>query len=72
MLIIAVFKYEPGTHTVGIVKDKAGYDSCSLSSIVKEYKSGNDQVQLPKGNTYIICGIMGHCFAGMRMAITTT
>ncbi|KAM7470382.1 hypothetical protein LguiA_008565 [Lonicera macranthoides] len=69
---ILVFKYEPGTHTVGIVKDKAGYDNCLLSSIVREYKSGNDQVQLVRGDQYIICGIPGHCSAGMRIAIRAT
>jgi hypothetical protein len=62
-----VFKYPPGAHTV-VAVNAAGYNSCSGGG--KTYGSGNDRITLSRGTNYFICGIPGHCVAGMKMAVT--
>jgi hypothetical protein len=41
-----------------------------LVSTVRVYGSGNDRITLSRGTNYFICGIPGHCVAGMKMAVT--
>ncbi|KAK4438271.1 Chemocyanin [Sesamum alatum] len=62
-----VFKYGVGHHNV-VVVDKASYDSCSVPAGAPTYSSGNDKLTLKKGPNYFICGITGHCQAGMKIA----
>ncbi|GER56539.1 early nodulin-like protein [Striga asiatica] len=62
-----VFKYAAAYHNV-VVVDKSSYDSCILPSKAKTYNSGNDKLRLTKGPNYFICGIHGHCQAGMKIA----
>ncbi|CAM0875092.1 unnamed protein product [Alopecurus aequalis] len=64
-----LFKYPPGAHTV-VAVDAAGYSSCSAPTGAKTYSSGNDRVTLARGTNFFICGIPGHCAAGMRIAVT--
>ncbi|KAL5222211.1 hypothetical protein ABZP36_026924 [Zizania latifolia] len=64
-----VFKYTRGRHDV-VEVSKADYDSCSSSTPVATFNSGDDTVPLTAAVTrYFICGIPGHCDAGMKVAI---
>ncbi|KAL0335195.1 UNVERIFIED_CONTAM: Chemocyanin [Sesamum radiatum] len=62
-----IFKYVVGQHNT-VVVDKASYDSCSVPAGAPTYSSGNDKLTLKKGPNYFICGIRGHCEAGMKIA----
>ncbi|KAL0384546.1 UNVERIFIED_CONTAM: Basic blue protein [Sesamum radiatum] len=62
-----VFNYAVGRHNV-VVVDKATYDSCSVPAGAPTYRSGNDTLTLKKGANYFICGVTGHCQAGMKIA----
>ncbi|CAM0875205.1 unnamed protein product [Alopecurus aequalis] len=66
---VLVFKYPAGAHTV-VAVDAAGYSTCSAPAGAKTYTSGNDRVTLARGTNFFICGIAGHCAAGMRIAVT--
>ncbi|KAK4489185.1 hypothetical protein RD792_004979 [Penstemon davidsonii] len=63
-----VFKYSEGAHNV-VVVNKSDYDSCNVPDNATTFSSGNDKVKLRKGPIYFICGIPGHCDAGMKIAI---
>eukprot|EP00253_Pinus_taeda_P000001 PITA_00001 len=65
-----VFKYTPGTHNA-LVVNKAAYDSCLATNPLATHTSGNDTITLDStGAKYYICGITGHCSAGMKLTIT--
>jgi hypothetical protein len=64
-----VFKYAPGAHNV-VAVDAAGHNSCSAPGGAVRYSSGNDNVTLTRGTSFFICGVPGHCAAGMKMAVT--
>lgn len=64
----AVFKYAAGVHNVVRV-NKHGYQSCSPNTNAQTFSSGEDYIKLDKGNNYFICSMVGHCKAGMRLAI---
>ncbi|KAL7235833.1 hypothetical protein ACSBR1_019174 [Camellia fascicularis] len=66
---ILVFNYSPGIHNV-VAVGKADHDNCNVPNGAKTYTSGRDQIRLAKGPNYFICGIPGHCGAGMRIAVT--
>ncbi|KAK2966633.1 hypothetical protein RJ640_002331 [Escallonia rubra] len=61
-----VFKYKTEFHNV-VAVNKACYDSCEPTG--KVYESGNDEIELEKGDSYFICGKPGHCAAGMKIAV---
>ncbi|TVU43431.1 hypothetical protein EJB05_09904 [Eragrostis curvula] len=65
-----VFKYTSGAHDV-LEVSKANYDSCSGSSPLATFQTGDDTVSLPAGGVtrYFICGVPGHCAAGMKLAV---
>uniref|UniRef100_A0A0D9X467 Phytocyanin domain-containing protein n=1 Tax=Leersia perrieri TaxID=77586 RepID=A0A0D9X467_9ORYZ len=64
-----VFKYSSSAHDV-VEVNKAGYDACSASGPIATFTSGDDTVQLSAAGTrYFICGVPGHCTAGMKVAI---
>ncbi|TVU43442.1 hypothetical protein EJB05_09915 [Eragrostis curvula] len=64
-----VFKYASGAHDV-LEVSKADYDSCSGSSPIASFQTGDDTVSLPAAGTrYFICGVPGHCAAGMKLAV---
>uniref|UniRef100_A0A8R7K2G1 Phytocyanin domain-containing protein n=1 Tax=Triticum urartu TaxID=4572 RepID=A0A8R7K2G1_TRIUA len=49
---------------------KAGYDACNSSSPIAMFLTGNDIVPLAStGTRYFICGIPGHCIAGMKVQV---
>ncbi|KAK7302449.1 hypothetical protein RJT34_13339 [Clitoria ternatea] len=62
------FIYNPAIHDVAVV-DENGYNTCSVPSGSKVYRSGNDNVQIGGGTTYYICTFPGHCQGGMKIAI---
>ncbi|KAF8669889.1 hypothetical protein HU200_051069 [Digitaria exilis] len=66
-----VFKYTRGAHDV-LEVTKADHDACSTSSPLVSFSSGNDVVTLVSGGVtrYFICGVPGHCAAGMKLAVT--
>ncbi|XP_072973373.1 chemocyanin-like [Typha angustifolia] len=66
---VLVFKYNPGVHNV-VAVDAAGYNGCKTTRGSKVFKSGNDRFTLRKGRNYFICNVVGHCEAGMKVAIT--
>ncbi|XP_040382985.1 mavicyanin-like [Oryza brachyantha] len=64
-----VFKYSPSAHDV-VEVSKADYDSCSSSSPVATFNSGDDTIALTAAGTrYFICGFTGHCAGGMKVAV---
>jgi hypothetical protein len=65
----AVFNFATGAHDV-VVVDKSGYDSCSTSNAANTIQTGPATVTLTSGTHYYICGITGHCGAGMKLTVT--
>uniref|UniRef100_A0A0D9X473 Phytocyanin domain-containing protein n=1 Tax=Leersia perrieri TaxID=77586 RepID=A0A0D9X473_9ORYZ len=66
-----VFKYSPAAHDV-VEVTKAGYDACSAASPVAIHRTGQDAVELNRlGSRYFICGVPGHCNAGMKLQVRT-
>ncbi|XP_052165890.1 mavicyanin-like [Oryza glaberrima] len=64
-----VFKYSPAAHDV-LEVNKADYDSCSSSSPIATFNSGDDTIPLTAAGTrYFICGFNGHCTGGMKVAV---
>ncbi|XP_027917947.1 basic blue protein-like [Vigna unguiculata] len=64
-----VFRYSPTLHNV-VAVNRGGYDGCTTPRGSKVYTSGNDQIRLAKGQNYFICNFVGHCQAGMKIAVT--
>ncbi|KAM3411447.1 hypothetical protein ACQJBY_003234 [Aegilops geniculata] len=63
------FQYYTTVHNVVEVR-KAGYDSCNSSSPIATFLTGNDVVPLAAiGTRYFICGVPGHCIAGMKVQV---
>ncbi|KAL4319108.1 hypothetical protein GQ457_18G019480 [Hibiscus cannabinus] len=63
-----VFNYNPSIHDV-VAVNKAGYDSCKAQKGAKVLRSGKDQIKLGKGQNFFICNYIGHCQAGMKIAV---
>ncbi|KAF7048331.1 hypothetical protein CFC21_057117 [Triticum aestivum] len=68
---VLVFKYNSTFHDVAWVS-KGGYKKCIVSpkGYAPVYRNGYDAVALPRGTHYFICGVPGHCSAGMKLAVT--
>ncbi|CAA7401477.1 unnamed protein product [Spirodela intermedia] len=64
-----IFKYSPALHNV-VAVDVTGYKTCRVTRGSRFFTSGNDRVILRKGTNYFICSVVGHCAAGMKLAIT--
>ncbi|KAF8712830.1 hypothetical protein HU200_028603 [Digitaria exilis] len=66
-----VFKYAGGAHDV-LEVTKADHDACSTSNPLATFATGDDVVTLVPGGVtrYFICGVPGHCAAGMKLAVT--
>uniref|UniRef100_M8AN90 Mavicyanin n=1 Tax=Aegilops tauschii TaxID=37682 RepID=M8AN90_AEGTA len=63
------FQYSTTVHNVVEVR-KAGYDSCNSSNPIATFLTGNDVVPLAAiGTRYFICGVPGHCVAGMKVQV---
>ncbi|ESQ34548.1 hypothetical protein EUTSA_v10009689mg [Eutrema salsugineum] len=64
-----VFSYGAG-HTVDEVSEN-DYKGCSLGNSITSDSSGTTTIALnTTGPRYFICGIPGHCAAGMKLAVT--
>ncbi|VAH08857.1 uclacyanin 1-like [Triticum aestivum] len=63
------FQYSAAVHSV-VEVSKTGYDSCNGSSPIATFPTGNDVVPLANvGTRYFICGVSGHCDAGMKVEV---
>jgi len=49
--------------------NEVGYNSCVVEWGSGFYSSGADKVTLAKGANYFVCGVLGHCDQGMKIAI---
>ncbi|XP_052160319.1 basic blue protein-like [Oryza glaberrima] len=67
---VLVFKYNKEYHDVAVVGGK-GYRRCKVprNKDTVVLRTGYDQVTLRRGNNYFICGMPGHCDAGMKLAV---
>ncbi|KAK8567859.1 hypothetical protein V6N13_105806 [Hibiscus sabdariffa] len=63
-----VFNYNPSIHNV-VAVNRAGYGACKAPKAAKVLSSGKDQIKLRKGQNYFICNYIGHCQAGMKIAV---
>ncbi|OEL18193.1 hypothetical protein BAE44_0020786 [Dichanthelium oligosanthes] len=63
-----VFRYNASAHDV-VEVTRDGYLSCSAASpVAAALRTGRDTVQLGgTGSRYFICGVPGHCGAGMKL-----
>uniref|UniRef100_A0ACD5WXF0 Uncharacterized protein n=1 Tax=Avena sativa TaxID=4498 RepID=A0ACD5WXF0_AVESA len=68
-----LFQYSVSEHNV-VEVTKSGYDTCNGSNnTVVTYQTGNDAVPLAAAGTrYFICGIPGHCAAGMKLQVNVS
>ncbi|CAI0375712.1 unnamed protein product [Linum tenue] len=66
---VLVFKYNPSIHNV-VAVNKAGHSGCNTPRGSRVFSSGADRIKLVKGQNYFICNFVGHCQAGMKIAIT--
>jgi len=63
-----VFNYAVSHDVVEV--SKAGYDTCTPSTPIASYKGGKTTVKLATaGKHYFICGVPGHCAAGMKVEV---
>ncbi|KAH7846849.1 hypothetical protein Vadar_018838 [Vaccinium darrowii] len=66
-----VFNYGSG-HTVDEVS-ASDYNSCTVGHPISTDNSGSTNISLNTGGThYYICGVLGHCASGMKLAVTVT
>ncbi|MCL7047186.1 hypothetical protein MKW94_030782 [Papaver nudicaule] len=67
---VVVFRYPATVHNTVRVS-VSGYDSCVATEAEskKALWTGDDRYSLKKGYNYFICGIGGHCNAGMKIKI---
>lgn len=64
-----MFKYD-SSHTVDEVKS-ADYSSCTVGNSISTDNSGSTTIPLKTAGThYFICGVIGHCGGGMKLAVT--
>ncbi|KAJ8459075.1 hypothetical protein OPV22_032001 [Ensete ventricosum] len=49
---------------------KAAYDACSATTPMESYTGGSTAIKLSApGKRYFICGVPGHCAAGMKLEV---
>ncbi|XP_060673717.1 basic blue protein-like [Ziziphus jujuba] len=65
---VLIFNYDSTIHNV-VAVDKAGYVNCKAPANANVYATGKDQVKLPRGQSYFICNLPGHCDSGMKIAV---
>ncbi|KAI3984468.1 hypothetical protein MKX01_000131 [Papaver californicum] len=65
-----VSKYPAGAHNTVRVS-KFVYKTCKATEreSAKAMWTGNDKSTLRKGNNYFMCGMPGHCSAGMKINV---
>lgn len=71
---VTVFNYDKDMHNVVVINetDYKSYLDCVTPNDSKVLNTGHDAVKLQEGVNYFICGTMGHCTAGMQIAVVTT
>ncbi|KAE8666788.1 Blue copper protein [Hibiscus syriacus] len=62
-----VFKY-PTSHTVDEVSS-SDYSTGTVGDAITKDDSGATTVALKKAGTHYICGVVGHCANGMKLAV---
>ncbi|KAL9241941.1 hypothetical protein vseg_015993 [Gypsophila vaccaria] len=62
-----VFNYD-STHNV-LVVSKSDYDNCNTASPIQKFTDGKTTITLKQGASYFICGVPGHCSAGMKLQV---
>uniref|UniRef100_A0A0E0MJN5 Phytocyanin domain-containing protein n=1 Tax=Oryza punctata TaxID=4537 RepID=A0A0E0MJN5_ORYPU len=70
-----VFRYDASAAHDVVEVTRAGYLSCSAASPVSAaLRTGSDVVHLDgaTGMRYFICGVQGHCAAGMKLQVRVT
>lgn len=68
---LIVFNYG-SSHTVDEVS-KSDYSSCTVGNSITSDNSGATTIPLKTAGThYFICGVVGHCSGGMKVAVTVT
>ena len=66
---MSVFNYGSG-HTVDEVSG-SDYNTCTVGNSIKTDNSGTTTLLLNTAGThYYICGVIGHCGSGMKLAVT--
>jgi hypothetical protein len=66
---LAEFLYSEGSHNV-VVVDAQSYEACAVPSNAPTLTSGDDSVELGQAGRWLfICGVEGHCDAGMKLAV---
>ncbi|CAK9163577.1 unnamed protein product [Ilex paraguariensis] len=66
-----VFNYVSG-HTLDEVS-ASDYKTCTVGNSISTDNSGSTTVSLNTAGThYFICGVIGHCGSGMKLAVTVT
>ncbi|XP_015697646.1 basic blue protein-like [Oryza brachyantha] len=65
-----VFNYQPGVHNV-VAVSAAEYRSWKVrdSADAAATAAGSARLDLKKGANYFICGLPGHCAAGMKLRV---
>lgn len=64
-----MFKYGSG-HTVDEVTS-SDYGSCTIGNSITTDNTGSTTIPLKTaGKHYFICGVIGHCSGGMKLAVT--
>ncbi|XP_021284579.1 blue copper protein-like [Herrania umbratica] len=64
-----VFNY-PTSHTVDEVS-KSDYSTCTVGNAITTDNTGATTITLKTAGThYFICGVIGHCGNGMKLAVT--
>jgi len=66
-----VFVYAKGEHSV-LTVTAAAFSACNVTNPLQSSTSGNDSLVLAAGSNYYICGFLGHCSAGQKIAINAT
>ncbi|XP_065041961.1 mavicyanin-like [Musa acuminata AAA Group] len=62
------FAYAPSHDVVEVTK--AEYDACTASRPIQSYTGGSTVIKLSApGKRHFICGIAGHCTAGMKLEV---
>ncbi|RWW39633.1 hypothetical protein BHE74_00055023 [Ensete ventricosum] len=62
------FTYAPSHDVVEVTKSE--YDACTASTPIQSYAGGSTVIKLSApGKRHFICGIAGHCTAGMKLEV---
>ncbi|KAL9229275.1 hypothetical protein vseg_004760 [Gypsophila vaccaria] len=63
-----VFNYDKALHNVEVVS-KSDYENCVSGNALQTFSDGKTTITLKQGPMYFICGIPGHCTAGMKLQV---